>query len=130
MKPLYRCIAVTIVAVLVSNTTAFAGFWERKGTCASFEKTPEMSQTYKLAEMACTQVQASGTGVFQQEFMNGNEVLFSVTAENYPDTDHMEYRTKNGTAFYSVENLYDYKSCYITPKGDALRFHCFRADDE
>jgi len=130
MKPIYRCIAGVIVAVLISNTTAFAGFWERKGTCASFGKAPEMSQTYKLTEMTCTQVQASGTGVFQQEFMNGNEVLFSVTAENYPDTEHMEYRIKNGPAFYSAEELYDYKSCYITPKGNALLFYCFRADDE
>lgn len=130
MKPSYRCIAVTIVAVIINGTMAFAGFWERKGTCASFEKTSEMSQTYKLAETACMQVQASGTGVFQQEFINGNEVLFSVTAENYRDTEHMEYRTKNGPAFYSAEELYVYKSCYITPKGNALQFHCFRADDE
>jgi len=126
---IYKCIAFIIAIIGTSGTAAYAGFWEKQGTCATFEKTPEMSQTNKLAETACKQIHASGTGVFQNEFTNGNEVLFSVAAENYRDTEHLEYSTKNGPAFYSAQELYDYKSCYITPVGNALRFYCFRADD-
>lgn len=130
MKLLIKYVIYIFTAVMISNTVAFAGFWESKGMCAIFEKSPEMKQTDKVSEAMCTQIQASGTGVFQQDFMQGDKVLFSVHAENYPDTEHMEYRTETGPAFYSGEVLYDYKSCYVIPSGNGLLFYCFRADDE
>jgi len=130
MKWFYRFATCFLVIILFSDTAAFAGYWERKGMCATYEKTPAMRKTQKLAETQCTQIQASGTGVFQQDFKQGDEILFTVMADNYPETDHMEYRTRDGPAFYSDEELYDYQSCYITPRDNALIFHCFRADDE
>lgn len=130
MKLLFRFALSIITVITINNTAAFAGYRESDGTCASFVKTAEMPQTSPLGEVACKLIHASGTGVFQQDFISGGKVIFSVVAENYPDTEHLEYRTDDGPAFYSNEELYGYQGCYVTPKGNALLFHCFRADDE
>lgn len=109
---------------------AHAGFWEQTGVCATFEKKPSEKQTYKVAQANCVLTQGSGTGVYAQTFNWDDGLEFSVMAENHPDTPHLEFNSQNTPAFYSEQELYDFKSCYITPHDGALLFHCFRADED
>ena len=120
---------------LVFANTAFvqsahAGFWEQAGVCATFEKKPGEKQTHKIAQATCVLTQGSGTGVYAQTFNWDDGLEFSILAENFPDTPHLEFSSHDEPAFYSEQELYDFNSCYITPHDGALLFHCFRADDD
>lgn len=118
------------LTLLVTTQLLQAGFWERAGVCATFEKGPKDAQTRLLAQGECLLTQGSGTGVYAQSFVWTDGTEFQVHAENYNGTPHLEFQAQDGPAFHSTEDLYDFSSCYITPKETALQFHCFRANDE
>ena len=99
-------------------------------TCAIFEKKPGEKQTHKIAQANCVLAKGSGTGVYAQTFTWDDGLEFSVMAENFSDTPHLEFSNQDGPAFYSEQELYDFNSCYITPHDGALFFHCFRADED
>ena len=120
---------------LVFANTAFvqsahAGFWEQAGVCATFEKKLSEKQTHKIAQATCILTQGSGTGVYAQTFNWDDGLEFSILAENFPDTPHLEFSNQGTPAFYSEQELYDFNSCYIIPHDGALLFHCFRADED
>jgi hypothetical protein len=115
---------------VAAASQAQAGFWDRKGVCAVFEKVALEVRTRKIAQSRCVQSQASGTGYYEQTFIWADGMEFWIAAENLSGTDYLEFRGKDGPAFYSEQELYDFKSCYITPHDRALLFHCFRADED
>ncbi len=123
---LYICMALFMPFILIEP--AQAGFWEQSGVCAVFEKGRTDVQTRKIAQNDCVLNQGSGTGYYEQSFTWDDGTKFWVSAENYPDTDYLEFRSKDGPAFYSEQELFDFKSCYITPHESGLIFHCFRAN--
>ena len=122
-------LSVLCIAIAV-GVQAQAGFLELRGTCASFEKRQNDRQTAQLEQDSCLMTQGSGTGYYEQNFVWTSGKEFWIAAENYKDTDHLEFKTKGGPTFHSTEDLYGFNNCYITPKENGLYFHCFRANDD